>query len=1637
MATWKKLVIASGSSAQYIKGDGTLGTYSTTDSSKLPLTGGTLSGKLTITPAESLELSGIRGRAVGSQTGDFIHLYERVSIGNPSGWGHANASAPQYGLSVYGSVQVGRNGSGVLQMNGTTVIDASRNITNAGNGTFSGNLTVNGSIIRRANVLTNNGIAMLTTDSNHGAMRLYNSTGTLKTQLSSGTNSYILESNLGIGTSSPTSLMHLQSNDSTTNAEVDMLTLQALSTGTTTTGFGGAIKFQAERNNGVSQNTGKIRSIAEVNSGNNISSGLSFETGTFGTLNESMRITYDGKVGIGMIPTGALDIQATDNLKLRFYTGTTFKAGFESVTSAGNMIATSAVNDFAIRSQSNLLFSAGGSTERMRIGSDGNVVIGDATPSRKFTVVNTTTNTATGFFYTNAVHTGVDTHSVVSIRSDNASSNGDVLHVQGDGTGNLLTLSKDGSDKLTVTHDGNVGIGNTSPASALTIDVADGQNKKALHITQNDAGEWTSKMDTSGYGLLVRSTANDTTPVIQVQGNGTSNNILYCLANGQVGINTNDPSRGQSTPISDVKLGVLGNQMFSNLSTTNTDQSKLFFFRSDGAVASQGAVPSGLKMGAIEWDALTSGDNNNSIASARIETVASNTWSSASVRNAHIAFSTIGANTLNERMRLTSTGLAIGTIPTHNLNVYNGSGASSMTVGKYASGKTVGVIGTSADTSGYFQIQSYASQGSTFGNIVLNAQGGNVGIGTSSPAVLAHFLSSSANQVRIERTTAGNSALHYKNTGEDWYSGVTSSNNFSISRNADIASGTEFVIRGNTANIGIGIANPAEKLHVNGGHLEVQNSGNTNVIINSASGSDGSVYFQEGGGMKARVFNDASANALVLTDGADNNTLFLYGQAVGIGTSTPTVGKLQVNHTTDAIIGITRTAGATSGNLGTVRFGNTNIDSSLVNITAYQDGATTAGGLKFQTQASGAQTADALTLGSDKSATFSGNINMTADKFLNVGGSVSKNSNIGSTAHGITIQDANAPTLSLWDTTNAGYHSHFYQVEGNSGIRSSGSLTISTNAGTTALTIDSSQNATFAGDIAPVTNNGGGTLGTSSKAWSGIWTTGISTSGNITVGNAVVFNAGNNLSNSGGVIRSTGDFEVLKGSPLIRVKDSTNSVRGFMSVSSGVVKMGGSDNNNVEIQSNGTTRLTIASGGGATFFSSATIRGVVTTGNKILIGHSGVTSTGNYDKMELEYTGYNSGNPRLYITPDTNPGSGITYSYVHIRNKIGGAGANKMGLMVDYDIRAGVAVTPITNNTGSLGYTGLAWNKAYVNQLWSTGGGSWSSSRRILYADGSGVNIQNIDNNTTDAIRFRSYADAELVTILDGGNVGIGTTSPSTKLEVSSGGADVTTIKASYSSTNYLEFSHNKINAVSSGGNDSIFFQTAGTTRLTLSNTTATFAGNVRLPNSGKLYLWNDHSSNYLSYNKWQASVSTGMTIANTSGSGSLILKSGNSTALTLDSSQNATFAGDLDASSGQSLTGWHTQDKIWVMPSDFMVNDDNSYYNIAMEDNGGQIKAMTSSLEAYINIPIPSGYKATHYRINGTASVQVSSYYSDCTTGTATVAQPTAYYTNNEGAFSSAIEANDTTGKYVILKWIPTDSSKKLYGGYVKIAKI
>ncbi len=79
---------------------GNYGSYS------LPLSGGTVTGTTAFTRTDdhAISVGTIRGRDVGGQGGNFIHMYERVHIGSPVGWG--SRGAPSYGLSTYGGADL-------------------------------------------------------------------------------------------------------------------------------------------------------------------------------------------------------------------------------------------------------------------------------------------------------------------------------------------------------------------------------------------------------------------------------------------------------------------------------------------------------------------------------------------------------------------------------------------------------------------------------------------------------------------------------------------------------------------------------------------------------------------------------------------------------------------------------------------------------------------------------------------------------------------------------------------------------------------------------------------------------------------------------------------------------------------------------------------------------------------------------------------------------------------------------------------------------------------------------------------------------------------------------------------------------------------------------------------------------------------------------------------------------------------------------------------------------------------------------------------------------------------------------------------------------------------------------------------
>ena len=112
----------------------------------------------------------------------------------------------------------------------------------------------------------------------------------------------------------PLNFTYTKKTANTTTAS-NIVRIQSHSSGTTGVGFGGAIYFLGERNGGDIQGMAKISALAEVNSVTDLSSALTFQTATSGTNTEKVRITYDGKVGIGITNPGhLLAVNGTANI---------------------------------------------------------------------------------------------------------------------------------------------------------------------------------------------------------------------------------------------------------------------------------------------------------------------------------------------------------------------------------------------------------------------------------------------------------------------------------------------------------------------------------------------------------------------------------------------------------------------------------------------------------------------------------------------------------------------------------------------------------------------------------------------------------------------------------------------------------------------------------------------------------------------------------------------------------------------------------------------------------------------------------------------------------------------------------------------------------------------------------------------------------------------------------------------------------------------------------------------------------------------------------------------------------------------------------------------------------------------------
>jgi len=104
----------------------------------------------------------------------------------------------------------------------------------------------------------------------------------------------------------------------------------------------------------------------------------------------------------GTATMSGVEVSDTDDIRIRLLNGATFKAGIQVATTAGDMIAGSAVDDLAIRAQTNMLFATGGNTERVRISSAGHTTFGTANLTPADSAVNGTSILSDGRINHNA-----------------------------------------------------------------------------------------------------------------------------------------------------------------------------------------------------------------------------------------------------------------------------------------------------------------------------------------------------------------------------------------------------------------------------------------------------------------------------------------------------------------------------------------------------------------------------------------------------------------------------------------------------------------------------------------------------------------------------------------------------------------------------------------------------------------------------------------------------------------------------------------------------------------------------------------------------------------------------------------------------------------------------------------------------------------------------------------------------------------------------------------------------------------------------------------------------------------------------------------------------------------------------------
>ncbi len=527
--------------------------------------------------------------------------------------------------------------------------------------------------------------------------------------------------------------------------------------------------------------------------------------------------------------------------------------------------------------------------DKVTIKAGGNVGIGTTNPVGKFHSY-ISANRQIGH---NAV--GGD----LGVISDNNSA--PVLYVKGTGTADLVNIFDDTTEVFTILDGGNVGIGTTSPGAKLDV-TTNHQAQTAIRVTHNNYNDY----------VLLKRRSDDTQKL----------GIKEENSNGSMGLFTADTTRVTITSAGNVGIGTTSPSSKLDIDGGNTGNS-LFV---NGYV-------SGSAYGISDRFVLKS--------ATRLWFYDSNTqiYRSGTALKMYGDDGVIFETNSNERMRIHSNGnISVGTTNAYaRFSVKATSHNNGISVNRQADTTAAIYIGNNGGNNPVLAANNAdmlfgRDVSGTFTERMRLTNGGNLGIGTTSPGVKLHVNSGS---VRAEgnatdqfffegvRTGVGTTIRIYDNANTAY---IDSYNNMAFRANQNGGSGGSFRFTG--GNVGIGTTSPAAKLNVSTSSL--WGTAVTDAITIDNTGSAGDVNSEHSLGRirwRTNGVIGASIDAIRDTPGAGHNVDIAFSTNTG-GSGTSTVERMRINYNGNVGIGTTSPSNTLDVNGGAEINGETYIRST-------------------------------------------------------------------------------------------------------------------------------------------------------------------------------------------------------------------------------------------------------------------------------------------------------------------------------------------------------------------------------------------------------------------------------------------------------------------------------------------------------------------------------------------------------------------------------------------------------------------------------------------------------------------------------------------------------------------------------------